>query len=650
VGEVDSPRGTRITYIDITERKATEMALLRSVQQAETLMESALDCVILADSAGRITRFNRAAERVFGYRREEAAGQPLIDLLAPPHLREPFAREFGRLLASDEAATFGERHETPARRANGTSCPVELAITVSAGEDEPVFVAFIRDISQRVTAEEALRASEERFRGLVQGSHDIITVVHPDGRRRYVSPSIEAELGYPPAELLAAGSMFDLLHPADAPLLRAAIAEVVAGAGRTPPLELRLRHRDGGWRIFETIGTNHLETPHIAGIVFNSREITWRKATEAALRESEARFRAAFDDAPIGLMIFGPDGEITQVNRSLCTLLGWQERELSHMRVQQIAHPDDLADAEEQAKRLFAGEIATYDSELRLMRKDGSPVWTEMTVSAVSDDGLPHRAIAQIQDITGRRNLDLERATMLASERAYTRRLHELASLRADFSAMIAHELRTPIATLRMMTATLETGALPADAESEMLAAMQGQIEQLDRLVNDVAAAASAEHVDFSVQLHSVPLPLLITGVASAASGILPEHPLSVGPAPERQVWCDPERISQVLGNLLENVGKHTPPGTPVELRALPRADRVRIEVADRGPGISEEDQSVIFEKFGRGRLAVDRQSPGLGLGLYLSGQIVQAHGSDLTVETTPDGETIFGFDLRVAR
>lgn len=647
--EAGQPLDWQGVIVDITERRATELALLRSVQQAETLMESALDCVIMADSDGRIVRFNRAAEQTFGYRREEATGQPIIDLLAPPHMREAFTQEFVRLLASDTAVPLAERHETTGLRIDGSSFPIELTVTVITGEHEPLFVAFVRDISKRVAAEEALRASEERFRGLVQGSYDIITVVDRDGRRRYVSPSIESELGYAPEELLGA-SVLDLVHSDDVPTMRAAIASLLNGASRTRPLELRLRHNDGGWRIFETIGTNHLETPHIAGIVFNSREITWRKATEAALRESEARFRAAFDFAPIGLAIFRPDGEIRQVNRSLCTLLGYHEAQLVQMRFQEIVHPDDLADAEELAARLFAGEIANYAIELRLMRKSGSPVWTELTVSGVHEEERPRRAIAQIQDITGRRNLDLERATMLASERAYAKRLRELATMRADFSAMVAHELRAPIAALHMMTATLETGALPPDAEGEMLAAMQGQIDRLDRLVNDVAAAASAEQANFSVQLHAVPLPMLITGVASATAGALAEHPLSVGPAPELQVWCDPERISQVLGNLLENVAKHTPPGTPVALRAIAHDDRVRIEVADRGPGISDDDLAVVFEKFGRGRQAIDRQSPGLGLGLYLSAQIAHAHGTELTAGVTPEGETVFGFDLRVAR
>ena len=110
---------------------------------------------------------------------------------------------------------------------------------------------------------------------------------------------------------------------------------------------------------------------------------------------------------------------------------------------------------------------------------------------------------------------------------------------------------------------------------------------------------------------------------------------------------ADPERIGQVLRNLLSNAAKYSPEGTPIELRVIDKKGRVRLEVADRGPGIHPDDVTRIFEKFGRGR--EDRKTPGVGLGLYLSRRIVRGHGSELTVEARPGGGSVFGFDLAVA-
>lgn len=506
-----------------------------------------------------------------------------------------------------------------------------------------------RDVTKGTAAEMAQPASEARFRALVQQSYDVITVVDRDGSRRYVSPSIERVLGIA-ADDLVDGSVLGLIHPDDAPAFQAAMASLLAGAEQTPALELRFHHHDGSWRNFETVGTNLLDEPAVNGIVFNSREITARKAAEAALRQSEQRFRTAFDHAPIGLAIVAPDGSLSQVNRSLGELVGYNEAELLSVRFQDITHPDDLEDALELAGRLFAGELDSYQMEMRYLRKDGHPIWIELTASSVREDGRPTYAIAQVQDVTGRRNLDLERATMLASERAYTRQLRELTTMRADFSTMVAHELRSPVAALRMMISTLATGALAPESAAETLAAVHGQIDQLDRLVNDVAASADTERDDFSVQLHPVPLSVLVAGASAYARGVLGDRPFTIGPGADLLVWCDPERISQVLQNLLDNAANHTPPDAPVELRAGVREGRVRIEVADGGAGISPADLPLIFEKHGRGRETADRQASGLGLGLYLSHQIVQAHGSELTVAPNPKGGTIFAFDLRVAR
>jgi signal transduction histidine kinase len=114
-------------------------------------------------------------------------------------------------------------------------------------------------------------------------------------------------------------------------------------------------------------------------------------------------------------------------------------------------------------------------------------------------------------------------------------------------------------------------------------------------------------------------------------------------------VWCDPERISQVLRNLLQNAAKHTPPGTSVELRAHREGRQVRIEVADNGPGFAPEYVELIFEKFARGPSAAAQQTSGAGLGLYVSRQILRSHGSDLTVDSTLGKGTVFAFDLKVA-
>ena len=185
-------------------------------------------------------------------------------------------------------------------------------------------------------------------------------------------------------------------------------------------------------------------------------------------------------------------------------------------------------------------------------------------------------------------------------------------------------------------------------------AATEGELDALTNLVSDVRAVAAVEREGFEVQTRPLPLEELLTNAEAYARTLPGEHPfrqVSGGDLrAEERVLADPERIGQVLRNLLSNAAKYSPEGTPIELRVIGRKGRVRLEVADCGPGIHPDDVTRIFEKFGRGRDLEGHKTPGVGLGLYLSRRIVRGHGSELRVQTRVGGGSVFGFELAVVR
>jgi len=279
----------------------------------------------------------------------------------------------------------------------------------------------------------------------------------------------------------------------------------------------------------------------------------------------------------------------------------------------------------------------------------GSLVFTTADVLS-----LMFAAVVAVGGVSELRRVAVERAALLATERERTRRLGELARLKADFSAMVAHELDSPLAALRKLNEMIGARGSDPEIRGYATATMKGEIEAMNLLVDDVRDAAAVERAEFEVRPRPLPIGTLMKE-AEAYARLLPgDHPLTIkllgGLEARERVLADPERVAQVLRNLLINAAKYSGPGTPIDLRAALEAGRVRVEVVDRGPGVCPDDVDLIFEKFGRGRDGDGRQVAGNGLGLYLSRRIVGGHGSNLTVRPAPFGGSVFGFDLDLAR
>lgn len=249
------------------------------------------------------------------------------------------------------------------------------------------------------------------------------------------------------------------------------------------------------------------------------------------------------------------------------------------------------------------------------------------------------------------RRVASERTALLATERERVRRLGELAALRADFSAMVAHELDGPLSAVRRLTEMLSAAGSDQGIREYATTAMEREIDTLNALIDDVRAVAAVERDDFEISARPISVDALLSSARSFATTLPGDHPVevvldeSLGAAE-----ADPERIGQVLRNLLSNAAKYSPAGTPIELRAFRNRGRIRIEVADRGTGIRPEDATRIFEKFGRGRSPESRKKDGAGLGLYLSRRIARAHGGELTLKARPGGGSVFGFELEFAK
>ncbi len=263
---------------------------------------------------------------------------------------------------------------------------------------------------------------------------------------------------------------------------------------------------------------------------------------------------------------------------------------------------------------------------------------------------LAFAAVIALGGILKLRRIAQEREALLAAEKETNRRLEELGVMKADFTAMVAHELNAPLSAVRNLSDMLATEELPDTERRRVLDEIQAQTDSLNALVEDVRVSGSIERDDFDVEIRPAPLMKLLDDAAAFSRTLPGGRSLTITLEADEGtlVLADAGRIGQVLRNLLSNAARHSPESEEVEIRAIRLDELIRIEVADRGCGIHPDDVARIFEKFGRGRDAAGRKVPGAGLGLYLSRRIARRHGGDLKLLSTSGEGSVFAFELEI--
>ncbi|HEV3407848.1 MAG TPA: PAS domain S-box protein [Gaiellaceae bacterium] len=432
--------------LDITERKELEEALRRSEEEGrrqrhyvESLLEISPTAIVTLALDGTVSSWNLAAEDLFGYARDEALGRDLEELIATRDELRPEAAAY-----YDEVRRTGRAHGVTRRtRKDGTLLDVELFAVAVTVEDVPTgYLVVYHD----VTAARAQQDAEKRYRDLVE-QLPLVTYVDeatPTAASIYISPQVGELLGYSPDEWLSDPELFPrLLHPDDRERVLADHERVFAAGETNWRFEYRLVARDGRtvWLRDEAVIVKGDDgTPlYVQGFLV---DVTERKEAEDALRVSEERFRAMFEEAPIGIAwgtldedsalvptsLRRGDGDgVYRRNRAYREMLGYSEDELDALHFTEYTHPDDLAREVELHRELAAGAIDRYELEKRYIRRDGRVIWAHVVATAVRDDaGRRLAGLTMVEDITQRREAE---EALRASEAELRRQMQYLQSL-----------------------------------------------------------------------------------------------------------------------------------------------------------------------------------------------------------------------------
>jgi PAS domain S-box-containing protein len=505
-----------VVATDITTRKRAEAALQTSEEKFRSVVQTANDAIVTADSHGSITDFNRGAEAIFGYSAQEVIGKPLA-VLMPDRFKEPHQRGFKRYLETGEAHVIGKTVELAAKRKDGTEFPVELSLSSWKTRNGLFFTGILSDITSRKNAEEALRQSEERFRLLVSEVTDYaILVLDPEGRIASWNAGAERIKGYKRDEII--GQHFSRFYPKE---------DVEQGK---PAYELKVaaeqgRFEDEGWRV----------------------------------------------------------------------------------------------------------------------RKDGSPFWANVVITALRDATGRLRGFGKVtRDVTERKRT--HELLMQAKEEA-----ERGSKFKDQFLSTMSHELRTPLnAVLGFSDLLADERYGPLnDRQQRYVAHIHTGGKHLLKLISDILDLSKIEAGRMELAREDVTVSSAFSEVISALYPLAEKKSQALLPQvePHIHVHADAMRFKQVLMNLVANAIKFTPEGGRIELAARQVDNQVRVEVRDNGPGIPPDQQQRIFEAFVR-LTQTGSATEGTGLGLAITSRLVELHGSKLGIESRPGEGSCFYFSL----
>jgi PAS domain S-box-containing protein len=423
-----------------------------------------------------------------------------------------------------------------------------------------------------------------------------------------------------------------LIDPDGSPLPpESSTAALALGSGRAyEGREAVLVRPDGSRRtVLDYVAPVHDHTGRVTGVTVVLVDVTEREkmqhAARAALEQSEANLRGFFDSDAVGAAQADSEGRFVRVNDRYCEITGYSREELLTMGPFELDHPDDREADRERVQKAIADPRGVYHNEKRYLRKDGTPTWVHVAVKFLRDSKKQTvQSAAIVLDINERKR----------AEEA----LQQADRLKDEFLAVLAHELRNPLAPLQSAADLLRhTDACELDWCREVI---DRQVTHLTRLIDDLLDVSRITRDKLELRLERVELAEVIENAIEASRPVLEhgEQTLTTQlPAEPVHLDGDAVRLTQIFTNLLTNAAKFTTSPGVVRLVAALEGPNVRISVRDSGVGIAKEELPRIFDKFdqsrrGRGALR------GLGIGLPLAQRLAELHGGSIEARSAGSG------------
>jgi PAS domain S-box-containing protein len=682
--------------------------LVQDLSQERNFVSTILDTVgalvIVVDQQGQIVRFNRACEKISKYSFSEVQNKYFGEFLSPEALNsiptnfletkpEEFPIDYeGYWLTKDREQRL-----------------ISWSITALLDDEERInyIIASGIDITESRQAEISLKHSEERFRMMVEGSEQVFFYIHDNEHIfQYLSPSVQTVLGYKPEELIGKTCEYIIVDDAEKEEIFQLVDNVLSTGERAAPFTVLCLHKNGDILFTEIVETPMIVDGKVVGIQGFARDITKRRMAEIQLCEALKRDRLI---AEIALKIrqslnlqeilnttvkeirdsiqadrvlisnFIPNlhgkvfAESTSPDWELVSDVFLQDNdyieELTTLFSQvNLLKVDDINQVKISSKRTYYFERYQVQSCLAVPIMVSNKFFGTLVVHQCSRvrywqqteiDLLQQLATqlaiaiqqAQLFEQIQAMNLDLEHKVVERTAQLQDKmmELEDLYKRQDEFLHAVSHDLRTPIMGTMMLLkhwqqSSVENISLPRNILERMIESGERQLS----LINSLLETHATENRGVTLNCEALQLSNLVASIVADLEFLLVKNQAKINNLILSDlpiIYADSLQVRRVFENLISNALNHNPPGLQITLQATLEGENIRCFVQDNGVGMSEEQCAQVFERYARGNRA---RSTGIGLGLYLCRQIINAHGGEIGVTSSPSLGASFWFTLPI--
>ena len=616
--------------------------LRNSEERLRTIFQNSPDAIFIEDEHGIVLDANPVACAFHNLSHSDLVGKNAFDLV-PASRREEVKRDFRKWFNGEL-----KRHEGFSQSGDGREFPVEVIGSPLRFDGKSAVLLLVRDMTERRQAEQALKESEMRYRGLIEAQSNFIVRIDTDGLYTFVNEAFCRFVGRARGELVGRDSQSYVYHD-DISIPGKAIEALVARRERVVTVEHRMRARTRtAWVQWENIAVFD-ESGRVVEIQSVGHDITERRRIYEALQESENRLRFLFEEIPhIAVQGYNAAREAIFWNRASEELYKYSKKDVLGKKIEDIVL---AADRREEMVKAFDEWV-----------KDGKQIPSGEMLKRTADGQM----VAVYSSHLATRNqrgdwemyvidVDLSELKRASHELIVAKEYAERASrAKSEFLANMSHEIRTPMNGVMGMTHLLLETELTAEQRDSIQTIMESTQELLhiiDELL-DISRIEAGE-----VRLYSAPFNprettekvVLLFADRAGRKGV--NLSVAIHDSVPKQMFGDAGRIRQILINLVGNALKFTHDGH-IQIRM--QAERIDggwnliADVKDTGIGMTPELQERIFDKFTQGDTSSKREYGGTGLGLAITRQLIHLMDGEITVASEVDKGTVFQFNLRL--